>query len=270
MIVKDKVALITGAGSGIGRAIARSLAGRGCHLALIDIDAGGLAETAEQVRETSVRVSTHVLDVTDRDAVQSLRKQALALHSAVDILVNNAGVAAGGTFAVLSEEHFDRVMNVNFQAVVQMTRTFLPHLQNRPEALIVNISSIYGIISPPEQTAYSASKFAVRGFSNALRFELERTNVSVCVVHPGGVSTNIVRNATSPEGIPEPLLRKKRATQQKFLKMPPARAGEIIVRGIEKGKARILVGSDAKMAAFLERLLPVRYWQVMKWMAGIS
>ena len=179
MKLDQKVALITGAGSGIGRAIAGSLARRGCHLALADINTDGLQETAELNKMNSVTISTHKLDVTDRDAVKALPPAILEAHGRIDLLINNAGVAAAGTFDRISEAHFDRVMAVNFDGVVSMTRTFLPFLQEQEEAVIANVSSLFGIISPPEQTAYSASKFAVRGFSNALRHELEATNVIV-------------------------------------------------------------------------------------------
>ncbi|MCO6480360.1 MAG: SDR family NAD(P)-dependent oxidoreductase [Phaeodactylibacter sp.] len=267
MKLKDDVALITGAGSGIGRAIAHSLARRGCHLALVDIKAEGLAETAEEARRSGVTVSTHILDVSDKEAIKALPEKVLGVHGDIGLLVNNAGIAAGGTFRQLSEEAFDRVMEVNFHAVVRLTRAFLPHLLERPPARIVNISSLFGLISPPEQTAYSASKFAVRGFSNALRFELEHTGVGVTVVHPGGVNTNIVRTAIAPDGISAEEIRKRRKAEQKLLRMPPSQAGEIIVKGIEKGRGRILVGTDAKVIALIERLMPVHYWKLLKVLA---
>lgn len=267
MKLKDDVALITGAGSGIGCAIAHSLARRGCHLALVDLKAEGLAETAEEARKSGVTVSTHILDVSDKEAIKALPETVLKDHGAIGLLVNNAGIAAGGTFRQLSEEAFDRVMEVNFHAMVRLTRVLLPHLLQRPEARIVNISSLFGLISPPEQTAYSASKFAVRGFSNALRFELEHTGVGVTVVHPGGVNTNIVRTAIAPAGISAEEIRKRRKAEQKLLRMPPGQAGEIIVKGIEKGRDRILVGTDAKVIALIERLMPVHYWKLLKLLA---
>lgn len=268
MKLDQKVALITGTGSGIGRAIAGSLARRGCHLALADINTDGLQETAELNKMSGVTISTHKLDVTDRDAVKALPPAVLEAHGRIDLLINNAGVAAAGTFDRISEAHFDRVMAVNFDGVVSMTRTFLPYLQEQEEAVIANVSSLFGIISPPEQTAYSASKFAVRGFSNALRHELEATNVLVTVIHPGGISTNIVRNAMSPTDMTEEQVQRKKARQQKMLVLPPERAGEIIVKGIEQNRERILVGQDAKVLSLLERIMPVDYWQVMKYLAA--
>ena len=264
MKVQGKVALITGAGGGIGRAIAYSLAKRGCHLALVDIKPKGLEETAGEARKLGISVSTHLLDVSDTEAVKALPPSVLEVHLSIDILINNAGIAAGGNFLQLSEEDFDRVIDINFHAVVRMTRTFLPHLLSRKEARIVNMSSLYGLISPLEQTAYSASKFAVRGFSNSLRADLEDTTVGVSVVHPGGVATDIAKSALVPKGVSEEEVRKRVEKEQKLLRLPPEKAGEMIVKGIEKNKARIIVGTDAKVLSLIERLFPVNYGKVLK------
>jgi NAD(P)-dependent dehydrogenase (short-subunit alcohol dehydrogenase family) len=172
MNVKDRVAVTTGAGSGIGRAIALSLAQRGCHLALADVNPAGLAETAEMAAKHGVRVSQHVLDVASREAVAALPAAVHATHGRVDLLVNNAGVALGGTFEQVSEADFDWLMEINFHGLVRMTRAFLPLLHKSDDARIVNISSLFGLVSLPLQSAYCASKFAVRGFSNSLRIEL--------------------------------------------------------------------------------------------------
>lgn len=265
MKVKAKTALVTGAASGIGRAIAQSLAKRGCHLALADVDESGLAVTAKAARKTGVNVTTWILDVTDQPAIEALLPQLIDAHGGVDLLINNAGIGTGGTFLQTLPETFERVMDVNFNSMVRITRLFLPHLESRPVARIVNISSLFGIISPAEQTAYSASKFAVRGFSNALRFELEeaKSNCRVQVVHPGGVATQIAKKSIRPEGLSDEEFKQKIVFMDSILKMPPAKAGEIIVRGIERDKPRILVGGDAKAAAFLERLMPVGYWKII-------
>ena len=172
-----------------------------------------------------------------------------AVHGRVDLLVNNAGVAVGGTFEQVGEADFDWLIAINFDAVVRMTRAFLPLLHTSDDARIVNISSIYGIVAPAGQTAYSASKFAVRGFSNALRHELEGTRVGVTVVHPGGVATAIARSARVPAAIPAVEVERRRAAADRKLRMPPARAGEIVVRAIERGAARVLVGADAVVVA---------------------
>ncbi|HEY8606104.1 MAG TPA: SDR family NAD(P)-dependent oxidoreductase [Noviherbaspirillum sp.] len=264
MNLKDRVAVVTGAGGGIGRATALSLARRGCHLALADIDDSGLMQTAALAKAAGARVSTHRLDVADRESVRALPAVVNAAHGRVDVLVNNAGVALGGNFEQVSEADFDWLMDINFNGVVRMTRAFLPYLHAGSSSRIVNVSSLYGLVSPPGQAAYSASKFAVRGFSNALRHELEGSTVGVTVVHPGGVATSIARSARTPAGVPEEEVRKRKALTEKMLRMPAEKAGEIIVRGIERDKARILVGTDAKIVSLIERLAPVRYWQLLK------
>jgi short-subunit dehydrogenase len=262
--LKNKVAVITGAGSGIGRATAFAMAKRGCHLALADIDEAAVNASAARAREFGVRVSSHRLDVADRAAVAALPDAVMAAHGQVDLLMNNAGVAVGGTFEQVSADDFDWLMEINFHSVVRMTRAFLPLLHRSLDARIVNVSSIFGIITPPGQAAYSASKFAVRGFSNVLRHELEDSTVGVSVVHPGGVATSIAKSARIPAGAPPAEVEQRRKTMEKLLRMPPEQAGEIIVRGIEKRQARILVGSDARAAALLERLAPVGYWNLLK------
>ena len=264
MKVSNRVALITGAGSGIGRATAQALARRGCHLALADIDRAGLQQTAATLANLRVRVTTHVLDVADREAVRALPGAVFAAHQRVDILMNNAGVALGGSFEQVSEEDFDWLFDINFNGVVRMTRAFLPILRQSDDARVVNVSSVYGLVSPPGQSAYSASKFAVRGFSNALRHELEGSSVGVSVVHPGGVATSIARNARVPKDAPADEIARGRKVAEKLLRLAPEAAGEIIARGIERREARILVGSDAKVVAVLERLSPVHYWRYLK------
>jgi NAD(P)-dependent dehydrogenase (short-subunit alcohol dehydrogenase family) len=262
--LKGRTAVVTGAAGGIGRAIAVSLARRGCHLALADIDDAALAHTAAEIRgnqaQDKVRVSRHHLDVSDRAAVSAFPTQVTAEHGGVDVLVNNAGVALGGTFVEVAERDFDWLLGINFWGVVQMTRAFLPLLQKSEEARLVNISSVFGLIAPPGQTAYCASKFAVRGFSESLRHELAGTPVGVTVVHPGGVATSIAKNARLPGSLSEEEVAKRRKFFDSVLTMPPEVAGEIIVRGVENRKPRIVVGRDAKFAALVERLMPVTYW----------
>jgi NADP-dependent 3-hydroxy acid dehydrogenase YdfG len=260
----NRVAVITGAGSGIGRATALAMARRGCHLALADINESAVQHSAREAQAMGVRATAHRLDVADRDAVRAFPIEVKAAHDRVDLLMNNAGVALGGSFEQVGEADFDWLMEINFHGVVRMTRAFLPLLHGSDDARIVNVSSIYGIITPPGQAAYSASKFAVRGFSNVLRHELEGSTVGVSVVHPGGVATSIARNARIPGGAAGDEVQRGRKAMEKLLRMPPEQAGEIIVRGIEKRQARILVGSDAKAAALLERLAPVGYWKLLK------
>lgn len=267
MNLTERVAVVTGAGGGIGRGIALALSRRGCHLALSDINATALAETSAMIR--GVSISTHKLDVTDRAACLALPQAVLAEHGRVDLLVNNAGVAIGGTFEQVDEADFEWLMDVNFHAVVRLTRAFLPHLKGSDAARVVNISSLFGLIAPPGQTAYCAAKFAVRGFSESLRRELEEagSTVGVTVVHPGGINTDIARNARPPRHVTNEeaaLVASERDRFQKFLRMSPVKAGEIIAEGIERDRARVLVGSDARIGSLVERLLPVGYWNILK------
>jgi NAD(P)-dependent dehydrogenase (short-subunit alcohol dehydrogenase family) len=263
MKLNDRVAVLTGAGSGIGRALALSLARRGCHLAMADIDEHGLSETARMAGKLGVRTSQHVLDVASRSAVAALPHAVVQAHDHVDLIINNAGVALGGNFEEVSEADFDWVMAVNFEGVVRMTRAFLPMLRERQQARIVNISSLFGLIAPPGHAAYCASKFAVRGFSNALRHELARTKVGITLVHPGGVATSIARNARTPDNLPEEEVRQGRADFEKLLRMPPQKAAEIIVRAVEIDRERVLVGRDAVISSWLERLMPTSYWRLI-------
>jgi NAD(P)-dependent dehydrogenase (short-subunit alcohol dehydrogenase family) len=274
MNLENRTAVITGSASGIGRAIAVSLARRGCNLALADVNDAGVSETARMAQlaqtdpsnhtapRTALRISQHHIDVADRGAVAAFPEAVIATHSAVDILVNNAGVAVGGTFEAVTEEDFEWLFEINFWGVVRMTRAFMPLLRKSDDARVVNLSSIYGLISPPGETSYSASKFAVRGFSNSLRHELAGSNVGVTVVHPGGVATSIADNARVPKDMPPQDIARRRALAKKALTMPPATAGEIIVQGIERRSPRVLVGNDAKFLAFLERLAPISYWKI--------
>jgi len=263
MRIDGRTAVITGAASGIGRGTAQALAKRGCNLALADLNEAGLADTATLVGGNGIKVSRHCLDVADRDAVAAFPDTVLAEHGGVQLVFNNAGVACGGNFDQLAERDFEWLMDINFYGVVRMTRAFLPLLRAADEARIVNISSLFGLIAPPGQTAYCASKFAVRAFSESLRRELEAegSTVGVTVVHPGGVATSIAENARIPKGINDAEIEERKKKFKKFLRMPPAEAGETIVRGAERGKARVIVGSDAKFAALIERIAPVSYWK---------
>ena len=262
-MIRRRTAIVTGAASGIGRGIARALARRGCNLALADLNESGLAETAAIVSPHDIKTSTHRLDVADRAAVVALPDAVEQAHGRCDILVNNAGVAVGGTFEEISEEDFEWLFEINFWGVVRMTRAFLPLLRRSDAAHIVNISSLFGLIAPPGQSAYCASKFAVRAFSESLRHELEAEGARIAVtsVHPGGVNTSIADNARVPKGRDPALLAEERDSFRKFLVMPPERAGEIIVAGMERRAPRILVGTDCKRAAFIQRLSPVYYWK---------
>ncbi len=263
MRLDGRTAVVTGAAGGIGRAIAASLARRGCNLALADIDEAGMKGTAELIREHDVRVSRHRVDVADRVAVAEFPDIVAAEHAGVDVLVNNAGVAVGGTFEQVADEDFEWLFEINFWGVVRMTRAFLPLLRASGDARLVNLSSVYGLVAPPEQTAYAASKFAVRGFSEALRHELEGSGVGVTVVHPGGIATSIAEKARVPAGVSEEEIARRHEKYRKLLRLPPEIAGETIVRGIERRQSRVLIGSDAKAISAIARLWPVSYWKLL-------
>src|SRR5258708_15811521 len=202
--ISGSAAAVTGAASGIGRELALELARRGCDLALADRDEAGLQSLAAEIgRDPARKVSVHCVDVSEPSQIQDLAAARIAAHPSLNILINNAGVALLGTFAEVGQDQMERLINVNFWGVVHGTRAFLPHLSNQRAAHIVNLSSIFGLIAPPGQTAYCAAQFAVRGFSARLRHELQMANspVRLSVVHPGGVATNIVRNSRAGGGL---------------------------------------------------------------------
>jgi NAD(P)-dependent dehydrogenase (short-subunit alcohol dehydrogenase family) len=263
MNLTGKTAVVTGAAGGIGRAISCSLARRGCHLALADVNEAGLAETAAQAGTQGLRVTTHRLDVADRQAIAAFPDVVSASHPGVDILVNNAGVAVGGAFDQVAEADFDWLFDINFWGVVRMTRAFMPLLRASQGAQLVNISSLFGLIAPPGQTAYCASKFAGRGFSESLRHDLEGSHIGVTTVHPGGIATSIAKNARMSRALSEAELAQAQKRFQRLLKMPPEQAGESIVKAIERRRPRIIIGSDARFASLIERLFPVSYWRLL-------
>lgn len=267
MALAGRTAVITGAASGIGRGIARALARQGCHLALVDRNAGPLEALAGELRggPDRLRISTHVVDVTDAAANVAMRDAVVAAHHEVDLLFNNAGVALGGDFARVSAAEFDWLLGINLDAVVDLTRLFLPLLRAGDDSALVFTSSLFGLIAPPGQVAYSTSKFAVRGFATALRGELAGTPVSVTVVHPGGVKTAIARDAPLAAALKDdPRAARERAATEKFLRMDPDLAGRIIVDAVRKRRHRVLVGLDAKLLSALERASPVGYPKVMR------
>ena len=264
MNLSGRTAIVTGAGSGIGRAISQALARRGCHLVLVDINQANAIATADQVKALGVKATAYKVDVGSDAEIKAFAADTLAAHPKIDMLVNNAGVALSGTFEQLSPEDFEWLMSINFWGVVRMTRAFLPTLKASDDARIVNLSSIFGIIAPPGQTAYCAAKFAVRGFSESLRHELEGTNVGVTVVHPGGVATSIGVNAKGPKGETNAQVEARHKAAKALLTLPPEVAGETIVTGIEARRPRVLVGSDAKAAAMLERFAPTSHWNMLQ------
>jgi short-subunit dehydrogenase len=257
------VAVVTGAASGIGAALSAALAARGADLALADRDAAGLRRVAEATAAAGRKVSQHAIDVADHAAVADLPRAILAAHGRVSILINNAGVALAGTFEEVRSEDFDWLMDVNFGGTVRMTRAFLPLLRREPDAALVNISSLFGLIAPPGQAAYAASKFAVRGFTEAVRHELEGTSVTVSCVHPGGIHTPIAKHARLGAHASE---GKRQAAVDYFEKVTPTSpeaAAARILKGVEKREPRILIGSDARKIDIVQRLRPATYWKMM-------
>jgi short-subunit dehydrogenase len=265
--INGSAAAVTGAASGIGRALALELAARGCDLALADRDEGGLQQVAAEIGKAGGRkVTTHRVDVADVKQIQDFATAATSAHPGLNIVVNNAGVALLGNFDEVEQAQMDWLFNINFWGVVHATRAFLPHLSRQPAAHIVNLSSIFGIIAPPGQTAYSAAKFAVRGFSESLRHELAMTKspVRLSVVHPGGIATNIVHNSRTGTGITDNARRAQSIERFEAMAInTPAVAAQRIITGIENNAPRILIGGDAKFMDLLQRLLPGTYWSVM-------
>ena len=251
-----RVAVVTGAGSGIGRATALLLAQKGCALALVDLDETSLAETATLVRAHGRRVSLHEADVADRARMEHLPGEVLSDHGHVHILVNNAGVSVIGTLLEQKLDDFAWLMGINFWGVVYGCKLFLPFLLAEDEAQIVNISSMFGFVGIPTQISYSASKYAVRGFSEALSSELSGTHVGVTCVHPGGIRTNVVRaSRVSSEGD----LEDQRRTIEMFERFAhsPEKAARKIVRAIERKQARVRIGPEAYLTDWAKRLFPV-------------
>lgn len=250
------VAVITGAGSGIGRALAIDLAARGAHLALADVNSSGLEETQRMLG--SGRARTYVVDVGSAPAVQSFARSVEQDFGKASLLINNAGVALYGTFAELSLEEMEWLIRINFWGVIYGCKFFLPLLERQAEAHIVNISSVFGLIGPPGQSMYVSSKFALRGFSESLREELRATPVRVTCVHPAGIATRIAENARAGAGTRPEELGPVRERFAKAATIPPAEAARVIVRGILGDKERVLIGQDAYRIDFLQRLLPAR------------
>ena len=258
-----KVVAITGAGSGIGRALAVHSAALGAVLALSDWDEAGLDETARLVGDRTDRVvRTDRLDVRDRQAVQDYADSVRGELGRVNVIVNNAGVTLLGGFEEVDLEDFRWVVDVDFWGVVHGTKAFLPHLIESGDGHVVNISSLFGLMGMPGQTAYNSAKFAVRGFTEALRQEMlvDRRPVQVTCVHPGGVRTDIVRNARTTAS--QDRAEAARRFDTSLARTTPERAAEIIAAGVLANKPRVLVGTDAKVLDLLVRLVGARYQRV--------
>ncbi|MBN9795997.1 SDR family NAD(P)-dependent oxidoreductase [Pseudonocardia alni] len=262
-----RTAAITGAGSGIGRALALRLAGDGCHLALADRDAAGLAETAA-LAGPQVRVTTAELDVSDEKAVYGWADAVVADHGAVHMIVNNAGVALSGTTGALSLEDYRWIMDINFWGVVYGTKAFLPHMETAGTGHVVNLSSIFGVAAQPLMSGYNASKYAVRGFTESLRQDLELTGspVSATCVHPGGIRTNIAKAARVDDSVAAATGRPAADATAEFERMlttTPDRAAKTILDGVQRNQRRVLIGPDAWAIDSMVRLLPTTYQRIV-------
>ncbi|MAR92377.1 MAG: SDR family NAD(P)-dependent oxidoreductase [Pseudomonadota bacterium] len=267
--LKGKVAAITGAGSGIGQALALELAELGCELALSDNNQQALEQTLQQVRSQGVKCSASALDVADREAVYAWADQVVAEHGRVNLIFNNAGVALSETVENMSYDNFEWLMNINFWGVVYGTKAFLPHLKQSGDGHIINISSVFGMIGVPTQSAYNAAKFAVRGFTESLREELAISGdrVAVSCVHPGGIKTNIARSARVGDtgGIGAQDREKMAKMFDKAAMTTPQQAAKVIIDGVRKDRARILIGTDARVIDTMQRLLPTGYQSLLIW-----
>lgn len=262
-----RVAAVTGAGSGIGRALAEELARRGCHLSVSDVDEEGLAETVLRCERSNVSVHPARLDVADRAGVFAWADQVVADHGRVNLVVNNAGVALGATAMAQSITDFEWLMSINFWGVVHGTQAFLPHLRDTGDGHIVNISSVFGLISIPTQSAYNASKFAVRGFTDALRMELEidPCGVSSTTIHPGGIKTDIARNARTDESIMVGGTDAQEFVDEfdRLARTTPDKAAHQILRAVERNRRRALIGPDAVVFDIVSRLPAGLYQRVL-------
>ena len=274
---KKKVAVITGAGSGIGRYLAILLARDGSDVCVCDVNEKTLGETVTMLRKYNVSVSSHILDVSNKQLIDALPEKVIKDHGKVDLVFNNAGVGCGSYFKDMDEDHWDRVMGINFEGVVNSTRAFLPHMINNSKAAIVNTSSIFGIVAVPGQTVYHATKFAVRGFTESLALEMKQTNPTLQIhcVYPGHIGTNIASatrmteedfkksqeiNAKSSMLSKNPPKSKKEMGELfKNNGMHPSKAAKIILNGVKKNKTKIFVGLDAKLLDLSQRLFPMHY-----------
>jgi len=264
----NKVAAITGAGSGIGRALALELAAQNCALSLSDIDAKGLAETAKLLADSGVKVTTAKVDVSKLKQISAWAAKTATEHGKVNLIFNNAGVAAAGTVESLSYEDCEWITGINYWGVIYGTKEFMPYLKASGEGHIVNTSSIFGLFSQPSQSAYNATKFAVRGFTESLRQELDLLNngVSATCVHPGGIKTNIAKSARTNASLRQITgsdAEQGKADFEKLFRTTPRQAARIILAGVRGDARRVLIGGDARAADLMQRLLPTAYQKLV-------
>jgi len=262
----NKVAAITGAGSGIGQQLAVLLAKAGCHLSLSDVSEKGLQATQELLKSYSVKVTTQIVDVAQREQMTAWAQQTVQDHGKVNLIFNNAGVALGSTVEGMEYDDLEWLMGINFWGVVYGTKEFLPLLKQAGEGHIINISSLFGLTSQPTQSAYNASKFAVRGFTEALRQELDIQNcgVSVTCVHPGGIRTNIAKAARMKDNLSTLGMDAQKSIKNfdKLLRTPPEEAARVILDAVQRDARRVLIGNDAKVLDLMQRIVPTAYQRI--------
>jgi len=269
--LSGKVAVVTGVASGIGKALANALAAQGCRLAISDINEEGLRETELQVTERGVDVLSMPVDVAKRDQVYAFADRVIEHYGAAHLIINNAGVAIGRSVENMTYDDYEWIMGINFWGMVYGTKAFLPHLMKQNEGHIVNISSVFGFIGVPSQSGYNSSKFAIRGFTEALRSEVELagSDVGISCVHPGGIKTNIARSAKFyPEdevGVSQDELADN---FEKVARTTSEKAADVIIKGVKKGKKRILIGWDARLIDWMQRIFPVGYGKVFNLIVG--
>lgn len=260
----DKICVITGAGSGIGAACARAMAKEGALIIGADLRMDMLNAVAAEVNDAGGRMEAHQLDVADRDAVFALAAKVEKAHGAADLVLNNAGVAHAATVEEMTMDNFQWIMDIDFWGVVHGTQAFLPAMIARGSGHIANVSSIFGLIGVPTQSAYNAAKFGVLGFGEALRHEVKEQGIGVSTVHPGGINTNIVRHARFQQG-PDMEAEREDAIQRfaQFTITQPEGAAKTIIKGIKRNKARILIGPDAHFVDWVRRIFPTHYLKLM-------
>ena len=266
-IYKNKICVITGAASGIGRALAITLAEQGAVLALSDINETGLSETVEKVGGSN-KIMNDVFDMADAEAIASYAQKVKQTLGAADYVFNVAGLTRVGNFVDTPLESMEKVMDVNYWGVVRMSKAFLDQILSK-KGTLVNISSVFGFIGYAGQTHYCASKFAVRGFTETLAQELKGTGVGICSVHPGGIATNIARNAIADKLPDNGASREEMdAAFDKMAITSPEKAAKVILKGAAKKKQRILIGSDARVISLVSRLFPVGYSKILEKYSG--
>mgnify|MGYP003449833701 CR=1 FL=1 len=263
---KNKVAAITGAGSGMGQQLAILLAKAGCHVSISDVNEKGLAETVELLKAYDVRVTSKKVDVSKQDQVKAWAAETAQNHGSINMIFNNAGVALGSTVEGASYEDIEWIMGINFWGVVYGTKEFLPFLKKSGEGHIINTSSLFGLTAQPTQSAYNSSKFAVRGFTESLRQELDIENkgVSALCVHPGGIRTNIANDARMNDSLRSLGMNPEKSAKafNKLLRMPAEEAAQQILDAVLQNKRRLLIGNDAKAIDIMQRILPASYQKV--------